>query len=329
MPKTDSTKAQNLLKTVSASASGENDTIVWHVSSGSVRSNSTEQQINSLLGKVLKVPQVASIVSPYSTLGARQISTNGKTAYAQLSWVSQFTNLNKQNVKTVIEDVQATNANGLEVEIGGQAIEQSEQSSTSRSAGIGVIAAAIILFIAFGSLLAMSVPLISALMALGVGISSIGLLSHVLSISTFSPILGALIGLGVGTDYALFIITRYRSGLMGGLKPEEAAVKALNTAGRAVIFAGATVCVALLGLLTLRISFLSGVGIAAALVVVTTVLAAITLLPALLGVYKMRVLSRRARKKLKRDGPVDEAAGTGFWARNARFVEEHSLKVAT
>lgn len=329
LPSTDSTKAQNLLKTVSAGASGENDTIVWHVSSGSVRSKSTQQQINTMLDKVQRVPQVASIVSPYAALGERQISNDGKTAYAQLSWNGQFLNLNKQNVKTVIEDVQAVNAKGLEVEIGGQAIEQSEQSSTSRSAGIGVLAAAIILFIAFGSLLAMSVPLISALMALGVGISSIGLLSHVLSISTFSPILGALIGLGVGTDYALFIITRYRSGLLGGLEPEEAAVKALNTAGRAVMFAGVTVCVALLGLLTLRISFLSGVGIAAALVVATTVLAAITLLPALLGIYKMRVLSRRSRNKLKRSGPVDEAATTGFWARNAHFVEDHSLKVAT
>jgi RND superfamily putative drug exporter len=176
----------------------------------------------------------------------------------------------------------------------------------------------------------MSVPLITALMALGVGISSIGLLSHGLAISTFSPILGALIGLGVGTDYALFIITRHRSGLLAGLSPEEAAVKALNTAGRAVLFAGITVCVALLGLLTLRISFLGGVGISAALVVATTVLSATTLLPALLGVYKMRVLSRRARATLKQQGPIDEGAvTTGVWARNSRFVQNHSWAVAT
>jgi len=330
LPSTGSTKALSLLQTVSPSASGETDTIVWHVSSGTVRSAVVEQRVNIMLQKVLTVPEVASITSPYTAAGARQISQNDQTAYATISWNGEFQNLNKKNVKTVIADAEAGSTKGLEIEIGGQAVEQSEQSSTSSSAGLGVIAAAIVLFIAFGSLLAMSVPLITALVALGVGISSIGLMSHVLAISTFSPILGALIGLGVGTDYALFIITRHRSGLLAGLSPEEAAVKALNTAGRAVLFAGITVCVALLGLLTLRISFLGGVGIAAALVVATTVLSAITLLPALLGVYKMRVLSRRARAKLKKQGPIDEGAvTTGMWARNAQFVQKHSWAVAT
>ena len=329
LPSTDSTKAQDLLRTVSSGASGETDTIVWHVSSGSVSDSATEQRINNMLQKVSQTPQVASVTSPYISTNARQISPNNQTAYAEVSFNNQFQNLNKQNVKAVITDVKAANTSGLEVEVGGQAIEQTVQSSTSFSAGIGIIAAAVVLFIAFGSLLAMSVPLLTALMALGVGISGIGLLSHALSVPTFSPILGALIGLGVGTDYALFIITRHRSGLTAGLSPEESAVKALNTAGRAVLFAGITVCVALLGLLTLRISFLGGVGIAAALVVATAVLAAVTLLPALLGIYKMRVLSRRARAKLKANGPVNEAAVTGFWASNARFVQNHSFAVVT
>ena len=329
LPNTDSTKALNLLKTVSPSASGETDTIVWQVNSGSVKNVATEKRINSMLHKVADVPEVGSVTSPYTILGARQISSNGKTAYAQIAWTGEYQNLNKSNVKKVISEVLAANTKGLNVQIGGEAIEQSEQSSTSFSTGIGVLAAAVVLFIAFGSLLAMSVPLITTLVALGVGISSIGLLSHALSISSFSPILGALIGLGVGTDYALFIITRHRSGLLSGLSPEEAAVKSLNTAGRAVIFAGITVCVALLGLLTLGLDFLSGVGIAAAIVVAITVLSSITLLPALLGTYKMRVLSRRSRAKLRKSGPVNEAEATGFWARNARFVQKHPLKVAT
>jgi RND superfamily putative drug exporter len=329
LPNTDSTKALNLLKTVSPSASGETDTIVWKVSSGSVTNSATKQRINDLLHKVSTVSQVGSITSPYTALGARQISSNYKTAYAQISWTGEFQNLNKNNVKKVIADVKTANTKGLDVQIGGQAIEQSEQSSTSFSTGIGVLAAAVVLFIAFGSLIAMSVPLITTLIALGVGISAIGLLSHGLAISNFSPILGALIGLGVGTDYALFVITRHRSGLLSGLSPEEATVKSLNTAGRAVIFAGVTVCVALLGLLTLRLNFLSGIGIAAAIVVATTVLSSITLLPALLGIYKMKVLSRRSRAKLRKDGPIDEAKATGFWARNARFVENHPLPIAT
>ncbi len=329
LPNTGSSKALSLLQTVSPAASGESDTIVWHVSSGTVNDPAVEAKINSLLQTVKSVPQVASITSPYSVYGVRQISADKTTAYATINWTTQFSNLEKQNVKNLIADVKASNSTNINIQIGGQAIEQSQQASTSKSSGIGVIAAAIILFIAFGSLIAMSVPLITALVALGVSIEGIGLLSHSLSISTFSPILGSLIGLGVGVDYALFIITRYRTGLQSGLNPEEATVKALNTAGRAVLFAGLTVCVALLGLIVLRINFLTGVGISSSIVVLTTVLASITLLPALLGVYKMRVLSRKSRAKLKKDGPIVESEIViGFWAKNARFVQKHSRVVA-
>jgi putative drug exporter of the RND superfamily len=328
LPRTDSSRALDLLKTVSPPASGETDTIVWHVSNGSVGNDATKQRINAMLQNVSKIPQVASITSPYTPMGAQQISRDNTTAYAQVAFSDNFQNINIQNVEAVIAAAHAASQPGLEVEIGGQAIEQSQQASTSFSASIGVLAAAVILFIAFGSLLAMSIPLITALMALGVGISSIGLLSHLMSISLIAPIIGTLIGLGVGIDYALFIVTRYRSGLLAKLSPEEAAIKALNTTGRAVLFAGMTVCVALLGLLTLGISFLGGVGISAAIVVAVTVLAAVTLLPALLGIYKMRILPRRARRRLDSEGPIDEAAATGIWAKNARIVQDHSWTVA-
>jgi RND superfamily putative drug exporter len=327
LPGTDSTKALNLLQAVSQSASGETDTIVWQVSSGSVRSASVENHINAMLSNVATIPQVASITSPYTPFGVTQISRDGRTAFAQVHFSQQFQNLDKTNVKSVISTVKSANLSGLEVEVGGQAIEQSQQVSTSVSEGIGIAAAAIVLFIAFGSLLGISAPLVTALIALGVGISSISLLSHVISMSQISPILGALIGLGVGIDYALFIITRYRAGLLGGLVPEEAAVKALDTAGRAVIFAGGTVCVALLGLLTMQISFLDGVGIAAAIIVLVAVLAAITLLPALMGIYKMRIMSRRTRRELARLGKIESTARSSFWARNARSVERHPIAV--
>jgi RND superfamily putative drug exporter len=327
LPSTDSTKALNLLQEVSPGASGETDTVVWHVSSGTVNDADTKIQMEAMLAKIEQIPQVASITSPYSPMGMTQISRDGQTAYAQISFSKQFQDLDKANIKNLIDTAEAARASGLQVEVGGQAIEQSEQTSPSSSSGIGVLAAAIVLFIAFGSLLGMLVPLITALMALGVGISLVGLLTHHLSIATFAPTLGALIGLGVGIDYALFIITRYRSGLIGGLTPEEATVKSLNTAGRAVLFAGTTVCVALLGLLTLNINFLAGVGIASAVVVLVTVLAAITLLPALLGVFRTRILGRKARRKLKTDGPVNEADVKGVWARNASFVEKHSWSV--
>ena len=253
LPNSGSTKALNLLSKVSTSQSGEVDTVVWRVKSGTVYDKENKAQINSLIHKISKTTQVASVSSPYKAIGSTQISRNGKIAYSQVNWYAQFTKLNKQNVLNVVADVKNASNSKVESEIGGQAIEQSQQASTSNSEGIGIVAAAIVLLVAFGSVYAMSVPLITALMALGVGIGSIGLASHFLSISTFSPIIGALIGLGVGIDYALFIITRYRSGLIAGLSPEESAVKAINTAGRAVLFAGSTVCVALLGLLILEV----------------------------------------------------------------------------
>ena len=328
LPQSGSTKALNLLSKVSSSESGEVDTVVWRVQSGTVYDTINKTKINKLISEISTTPQVASVTSPYSIIGARQISVNGKIAYAKVNWDGVFTKIKKQNVLKVVGDVKSASSSNIQSAIGGQAIEQSQQASTSNSEAIGIVAAAIILLIAFGSVYAMTVPIITALMALGVGIGSIGLASHFLSISTFSPIIGALIGLGVGIDYALFIVTRHRSGLIAGLDPEEAAVKAINTAGRAVLFAGSTVCVALLGLLTVGISFLNGVGIAAAIVVAVTVIAAETLMPALLGIYKMKVITKKARNKIKQNGPVQESEANGIWAKNARFVQNHSVIVA-
>jgi putative drug exporter of the RND superfamily len=329
LPSTESTKAQDLLQTVSPGAAGETDTIVWHVQSGSVRDPATEQAVGVMLQKVASVPQVASITSPYAgPRGATQISRDGRTAYASVNFSKDEQDLSTKNIKKVVSTAEAARTSSLDVELGGSAIEQTEQTPPSATEGIGVLAAAIVLFVAFGSLVAMFVPLITALMALGIAISGVGLLSHALSISSFSPTLGALIGLGVGIDYALFIITRYRVGLNAGLKPEAAAIKAQDTAGRAVLFAGSAVCVALLGLLTLRISFLGGVGIAAALVVVVSVLAASTLLPALFGVLGSRILSRRQRRKLHQNGPVTKEVTKGIWTRNAAFVQRRPKTIA-
>jgi RND superfamily putative drug exporter len=180
----------------------------------------------------------------------------------------------------------------------------------------------VVLFIAFGSLLAMLLPIVTAIAGVGGGLMAIAPLTHTMNVVDIAPILGALIGLGVGIDYALFIVTRHRRGLQSGLTPEEAAVKALDTSGRAVLFAGSTVCIALLGILILGVSFLNGLAVASALTVVFTVLAAVTLLPALLGVFGMRVLSRRQRR---RAGP---RGGHSLWARWARTAERRPAILA-
>lgn len=329
LPSTDSSKALDLLKGISKEGSaGETDTIVWQVKDGTVRDAVVQSRMSAMLGKVAAMSAIESVESPYSPQGAYQVSKDGKTAYASVTFKEDAAHIKSDDVNKLISTAQAARMDGLQVELGGNSIKQAQQAEPSSSEAIGVLAAAIILFIAFGSLLSMTVPIIAALVALGAGIGGIELLSHVMSISSIAPTLGALIGLGVGIDYALFIITRYTSGIMGGMKPEEAAVKALNTAGRAVIFAGGTVCVALLGLLTVRISFLGGMGVAAAVIVLVSVLASITLLPALLGLFKMRILSRRNRRKLRENGPVDEETVRGFWARNAAFVEKRAVPVA-
>ena len=183
------------------------------------------------------------------------------------------------------------------------------------------------LAIAFGSLWATLLPLFTAVLALGCGLSLTGLLAHAIDIATFSPTLATLIGLGVGIDYSLFVVTRHRNAITAGRDPEAACVRAMNTSGRAVLFAGATVIVALLGLFVLGVSFLNGVAVASAIVVLTTMTAAVTLIPALLGMFGMRVLSRKERRRLEAEGPRDPKLD-GFWPRWAKFVQEHRLPLA-
>jgi putative drug exporter of the RND superfamily len=192
---------------------------------------------------------------------------------------------------------------------------------------VGVLAAAVVLFIAFGSLLAMLLPIVTAIAGVGGGLMAIVLLTHAMSVTTLAPIFGALIGLGVGIDYALFIVTRHRRGLQSGLTPEQAAVKAIDTSGRAVLFAGGTVCIALLGMFVLGMTFLNGLAVACALTVAFTVAAAVTVLPALLGVFGTRVLSRRQRRRLA--GHVTATGSGGLWARWSAAVERRPAALAT
>ena len=303
LPGTESSQAQTLLASALPKQAGDSDTIVWHVRDGSVNDPNVQARIQALLQKVAAVPSVAAVRSAYDSGGAAQISRDGKTAYATVAFKQQAQSIPEADVRHVIDLVRRAGTTSLQVEIGGQAIEQVNQTPPSNSVAIGLIAAAIIILLAFGSLLGMVLPLLAAVIALGTATFAIDLFSHLMSVSIIAPTLAALIGLGVGIDYALFIITRHRDGLRSGLSPEEAAVRALNTAGRAVLFAGSTVCVALLGLLVLRLSFLDGMAWASVITVVLTMATAMTLLPAMLGFMGPRVLSRRERRRLAEERP--------------------------
>jgi len=327
LPGTGSGSAQELLLQSAPDQAGDSDQIVWQVSQGSVTDPAIEQRVSAMLTQVSHVPEVASVASPYQSGGQVQVSKDGRTAYATVNFTKVADNLDTADINAVINKATAASEPGLSIELGGKAISSAEQTPTSSASLIGLLAAAIILFIVFGSLLSVTLPIVTAIAGVGSGMLLMAPLSHAMSVNGIAPILGALIGLGVGIDYALFILTRHRRGLQSGLDPEKSTVQALNTSGRAVLFAGGTVCIALLGLLSIGLGFIDGLAVPAALTVVCTVIAAITLMPALFGVFGMRVLSRKQRRKLK-DGTLGQSESNGVWARWARFVPRFPVVLA-
>ncbi|MFI5887019.1 MMPL family transporter [Streptomyces sp. NPDC051554] len=296
LPGLESSKAQARLQASEPRQAGDSDQIVVHVPAGSIRDAVVRRRVTSMLDRVAALPSVSSVTSMYGPAGASRISEDGRTAYATVTFDAQAERIPAADVTRVIDTARAARDADLRVELGGQAIGSAAEGRTQSTEAIGLVAAGVILFVAFGSLLGILVPLLVAIAALGAGLLAVGLTSHVMTLGTDAPTVAALIGLGVGIDYALFIVTRYRTGLQTGLAPEQAAVRALNTSGRAVVFAGLTVVTALLGLLVLRIGPLSAMGISAATAVMATVIAAVTLLPALLGLFGGRLLNRRQRR---------------------------------
>lgn len=327
LPNTDSTRAYDLMEKAFPERSGDTDTVVWKVDDGSVRDDSVRSRIEPALEEIGRMKGVGDVSSPYAAQGATQISENGRIAYAQVTFTEQANGVPKDLVQDVVDTSQDAERAGLQVELGGQAITRIQEPPTGIAEMVGIMAAAVVLFLAFGSLFAMLLPLVVAIAALGTGLMATSLLSHVTDVPEVAPLLGSLIGLGVGIDYALFIVTRHRRGILRGMKPEESAVTALNTSGRAVLFAGGTVCIALAGMLVMNMRFLDGVVVATSLTVVLSVLAATTLLPALLGLLGMRVLSRKQRRRLAATGP-EPAEASGLAARWSMYVQKRPRSIA-
>jgi RND superfamily putative drug exporter len=329
LPGTESTTALNLLTDNFNTESTDTNQAVF--AADDVTDPATKAKIEKTLKDMADGPHVERVDSPFAEgAAARQISKDKKVAFANVHMDGEqpIADVPKSAYDKLIATAEDANGDGLQVELGGAGIQQaSQQPGGGPSEFIGFIAAAFVLAIAFGSLWATLLPLFTAVLALGCGLSLTGLLAHAIDIATFSPTLATLIGLGVGIDYSLFVVTRHRNAITAGREPEAACVRALNTSGRAVLFAGATVIVALLGLFVLGVSFLNGVAIASAIVVLTTMTAAVTLIPALLGMFGMRVLSRKERRRLEAEGPRDPKLD-GFWPRWALYVQEHRLPLA-
>jgi RND superfamily putative drug exporter len=272
--------------------------------------------MEALFAAIEKLQHVESVASPYSPQGARQVAPGGKIAFADI----QF-DVRADHVPNAVADQMTVlgkqaESPGLQIEFGGQVTEQAEQQPPGQSTAAGLLAAIVILLIAFGSVLAMGLPIMTALFGIGIGTSLILLLANFLAVPDFTTEVAAMIGLGVGIDYSLFIVTRYRRGLREGLDPEAAVLRSMATAGRAVLFAGIVVVISLLGALLMGLAFLQGIAIGGAAVVFTMMLAALTLLPAVLGFVGRNIEKLHIPFVGKKD-----TTNAGFWVRWSRMVQ--------
>jgi RND superfamily putative drug exporter len=311
----DSTRAIALLQRSAPRAAGSSNQIVIATRGTRVTDPAVRRSVTAMLAQVRTIPHVGSVTSPYGPGASNQISRDGTVEFATVTFDQQTDKIALKDIQRVVTVAKSAAGPTTDVQLGGDAIARANRSGAG-GLPIGMAAALVVLLIVFGSLLAAALPLIVAGFALATGVAAMGLASHVVSMPDFSSQLALLIGLGVGVDYALFIVTRYRQALMRGLASEDAVVQALDTSGRAVLFAGMTVGIALLGMLALGVSILSGAGIASSIVVAFTVLAALTLLPALLGFFGPRTLTRRARRSLAAGElrTSDESPGWARWA---------------
>ncbi|MEX0848019.1 MAG: MMPL family transporter [Ilumatobacteraceae bacterium] len=270
-------------------AGSQSGTIVFRSAQG-VDDPAVVSAMTELFDEVGALPGV-TVVSPYGEAGVGNINQDGTIAFADVNLDNSLDQNEMASTGTGIVEM-LPSIDGLQVEVGGQVLAEFEPPESEL---IGLGFAIIVLILAFGSVLAMGLPIGIALFGVGLGASIVALLSHVFIVPDFATTLGAMIGLAVGIDYALFIVTRYRENVALGLDYEESTVAAMDTAGRAVVFAGITVVVSLLGMLLMGLAFISGLGIGAATTVAVTMVASITLLPALLGFAQHRVEVTRWR----------------------------------
>jgi RND superfamily putative drug exporter len=309
-------RAQQLLTERFPAQAGDTADVVVHAT-GPIGDPVTTATIARLVAAVRALPSVSSVRSPLDPEASRQISADGHTAFAVIQFDKPTLNLKTSQTQQVINVARGFAHPGFEVALGGNPISQAVHASPGSSEGIGILAAIIIMLIAFGSVVAMGLPLLTALIGLGISFGLVDFASHRITVPGFGPEMMAMIGLGVGIDYALFIVTRYRQGLGEGRDPRQATVLALATAGRAVLFAGTTVVMGLCGLFIVDLPFMYGLVVGAIAAVVLVLTAALTLLPALLGFVGRNI------DRLHLPGLVvrPATAGHGFWYGWSRMVQ--------
>ena len=312
---TESQQAADLLEARFPARAGDEGQIVF-ARDGGVEDPAVEARMEALFTDVAAVPGVTAVVNPYDAEGGRQIARNGAIAYATVQFDRVASKIPDSTIQRIRDLADGADGGGVRVALGGRMFQ--ENGGVGPAELIGILAAIVILLVAFGSLLAMGLPILVALFGIGIGLGFVELLSHVIATPDFATQLASMIGIGVGIDYALFIVTRYRQGLAEGLQPEHAVVRAIDTAGRAVVFAGCTVVISLLGLFLMGVNFVNGMALGTSVTVGVVMLASITLLPAILG-FVGRTIDRFSVGRKR----VERSREQSLWFRWSRVVQRH------
>ncbi|MGZ6616654.1 MAG: MMPL family transporter [Solirubrobacteraceae bacterium] len=316
LPGTDSQRATDALSRSFPAQSNGSSPIVLHVGSGKLTDAKYASAVNDAATDVAKAPHVASVVNPLTSQGASALSKDQATGYLSVTTTVSPGALSVDDAQKIIDAAsKPAQAAGIEVQTGGQLGQKVSKPGTESSELIGILAAMVILTFTFGTMVAMLLPIINAILALAATLAIVRMLSHVTTVSTVAPTLATMIGLGVGIDYALFIVTRHFRGLDEGLDVKESIARATATSGGAVVFAGGTVTIALVSLAVAGIPLVTTMGLMAAVAVVVAVLAAVTLLPAMLALVGPRINSLRVRAH---HSQADSKHG--IWARWAARV---------
>jgi len=317
LPGTESQRVLDALRSHAPAAAGEVIQIVLHDPDG-LTDPSTRARVSGMLTAVRALPHVASVADPFAP--GPTLSADRTTAYATVQMDQLAIDLPPQAVKDVIATARAGAGDGFQVELGGDAVRSAEGAGGGPAEGVGLLAALVVLLLMFGSLLAAVLPLITAVFAVGSSVGVVALVSRVATIPSYAASLMVLVGLGVGIDYALLVFSRFRAELLAGASRDQAGRTALDTAGRAVLFAGLIVMIALLGLLALGLASLQGVALSVALTVAVSMIASLTLLPSLLTIFGGRIeRSIRIRAAKSRRPPGARWRVWDQWARRFRW----------
>lgn len=328
IPGTDTQRGLDVLEKDFPELAQASAQLVIHAKNGTLDAPETKSEVEKALAAVAKLDHVATVSDPYDPSTGATVSKDGSTALVSVTYDESIARLGAPAAKKLSEAVAPADGDALEIIVAGQLVELTQPAQTDYSSMIGIVAAVIILILLFGSIVSMLVPIANALIGVGTGLILLMVLAAFIDIPITGPIVGLMIGLGVGIDYSLFIVSRYREhlGHDENADPVDSIAAAIASSGRAVLVAGTTVIVSLMGLLIIQIPIISAMAYSAAIVVFIAICAAMTLLPALLGFCGRKIFSLRIpflhRRATRKGGDVDDSP---FWTRWSNHVTSHAV----